>query len=608
VTGPIVHRADLPVTVAGLIDAFRTGDLSPSEAMEATIARVAANDDPAVWIGGIDADAARRVARNPVAGPLSGVPFAVKDNIDVGGAPTTAGCPAYSYDAATSATAVDRLVDAGALVLGKTNLDQFATGLVGTRSPYGIPINPFDATVVPGGSSSGSAVAVAAGLVPFALGTDTAGSGRIPAALGNIVGFKPTLGLVSTVGVVPACRSLDCVSVFALTARDAAIVFEVLDGPDAHDIYSRPLAARQQRRVAAPGDVTIGVPDESVLARCDAELAAAFEMHMEELAALGVTLRGVDLGPFLEAGALLYGGPWLAERHVGVGQFIEDHPDEVHPITRSIILGAARFSAADAFAAEYRRRELAIRAAAAWCDVDAIVVPSVPTIPTIEQVASDPIGLNTRLGQFSTFVNLLDLCAIALPGGLLPSGLPVGFTLVAPACSDRFLLGLADDYQRLVDRPLGALGARMGQSGGIVEPAATSVPLAVVGAHLSGQPLNHQLVSCGARLAARTTTSARYRLVALAESVPPKPGLERVSEDGASIEVEVWDVPAETFGSFVAAVPGPLAIGKLELADGTWVSGFVCEPVGLDGAEDITRFGGWRAYITQDPNPERTGP
>ena len=308
-------------------------------------------------------------------------------------------------------------------------------------------------------------------------------------------------------------------------------------------------------------------------------------------------LRRVDLGPFLEAGALLYEGPWLAERHVGVGPFIEDHPDDVHPITRSIILGATRFSAADAFAAEYRRRELAIRAAAAWRDVDAIVLPSVPTIPTIEQVAADPIGLNTRLGQFSTFVNLLDLCAIALPGGLLPSGLPVGFTLVAPACSDRFLLGLGDDYQRLVDRPLGALGARMDTSGGIGEPAANSIPLAVVGAHLSGQPLNDQLVSRGARLAARTTTSARYRLVALEASVPPKPGLARVPEGGASIEVEVWDVPAESFGSFVAAVPAPLAIGKLELADGTWVSGFVCEPVGLDGAEDITRFGGWRAYL-----------
>ncbi len=602
-TESTVPEADLPVTVAGLIDAFWSGELSPSDVMEATIARIDDHDDPAVWIGDVDSEGARRRARTTSFGALVGVPFAVKDNIDVGGMPTTAGCPSYSYEPARSATAVARLVGAGALVVGKTNLDQFATGLVGTRSPYGTPTNPFDARIVPGGSSSGSAVVVAAGLVPFALGTDTAGSGRIPAALGNIVGFKPTLGLVSTVGVVPACRSLDCVSVFALTARDASIVFDVMDRPDATDIYARPVGARHQRRAVAPADVTIGVPDDSVLATCDPELAAAFARHTDELATLGVTLRRVDLGSFLEAGALLYDGPWLAERHAGVGQFIEEHPDDVHPITRAIVMGAARFNAADAFAAEYRRRGLAIQAAATWRDVDAIVVPSVPTIPTIDEVAADPIGVNTRLGRFSTFVNLLDLCAIALPGGLLPSGLPVGFTLVAPACSDRFLLSLGHDYQRLVDRPLGALSARMETSGGSLEAVVTSIPLAVVGAHLSGQPLNEQLVSRGARLAARTTTSARYRLVALAESVPPKPGLARVSEGGASIEVEVWDVPAETFGSLVAAIPAPLAIGKLELADGTWVSGFVCEPVGLDGAEDITRFGAWRAYLAQ-----RTGP
>jgi allophanate hydrolase len=605
VTGLAARRADLPVTVAALIDAYRSGELTPTDVMEATLARVAAHGDPAVWIGRIDADALREAASNSSPDALGGVPFAVKDNIDVAGVPTTAGCPAYSYEAATSATAVDHLVVAGAVVVGKTNLDQFATGLVGTRSPYGTPTNLFDPTVVPGGSSSGSAVAVSAGLVPFALGTDTAGSGRVPAALGNIIGFKPTLGLVSSVGVVPACRSLDCVSVFALTARDAAIVLDALDRPDGNDIYSRPVGLRRQRAVASPTDVTIGVPDESVLASCDPPLVEAYSRHVEELVSLGVEVRRIDLTPFLEAGALLYDGAWLAERHAAVGGFIEEHPDDVHPITRSIIMGAGRFTAADAFAAEYRRRELAIETATTWGDVDAIVVPSVPTIPTIDEVAADPIGVNARLGRFSTFVNLLDLCAVAVPGGMLRTGLPVGFTLVAPACSDRFLLALADDYQRLVDRPLGALHATIDGAGHRPGSPATSIPLAVVGAHLSGQPLNDQLVSRGARLAARTTTSANYRLVALAASTPPKPGLARVADGGARIEVEVWDVPADAFGSFVAAVPAPLAIGKLELADGTWVSGFVCEPVGLDGAEDITDFGGWRAYLAQRTGSDR---
>jgi allophanate hydrolase len=603
VTIPIASRTDLPVTVAGLIDAYRSGELSPSDVISATLARIAAYDDPAVWIGDIDADAVNRRAMDTSVGPLGGVPFAVKDNIDVAGSATTAGCPAYGYRAETSSPAVDDLAAAGALVIGKTNLDQFATGLVGTRSPYGTPINPFDPAIVPGGSSSGSAVAVAAGLVPFALGTDTAGSGRIPAALGNIIGFKPTLGLVSTLGVIPACRSLDCVSVFALTARDAALVFDVLDHHDPGDIYARSLGARRQRRAAAPTEVTIGVPDASVIASCDPQLAEAYWRHIEELASLGVDVRRIDLRPFLEAGALLYDGPWLAERHAAVGQFIDEHPDDVHPITRSIIMGAGRFTAADAFAAEYRRRELVIETASTWRDVDVVVVPSVPTIPTIDEVAADPIGLNARLGRFSTFVNLLDLCAVAVPGGKLPTGIPVGFTLVAPACSDLFVLALADDYQRFFDRPLGALGATMDDAGHRPGDLPTSIPLAVVGAHLSGQPLNDQLVSRGARLAARTTTSAAYRLVALAETTPPKPGLARVAEGGAAIEVEVWDVPIETFGSFVGAVPAPLAIGKVELADGSWVSGFVCEPLGLEGAEDITDFGGWRAFLAQRPVP-----
>ena len=540
---------------------------------------------------------------------MAGVPFAVKDNIDVAGIETTAGCPAFGSVPAVSATAVDHLTAAGAIVTGKTNLDQFATGLVGTRSPYGTPRNPFDPALVPGGSSSGSGVAVAAGLVPFALGTDTAGSGRVPAAFGNIVGCKPTNGLVSTTGVVPACRSLDCVSVFALTARDAALVLGAIARPDAADIYSRPVADRRQRAIAAPDDIVVGIPDDSILERCDPEIAEMFEVQCKELANLGVRLRRVAVGPFLDVGDLLYEGPWLAERDAAVGAFLDAHADEVHPVPHAIITGGRRFSATDLFRAEYRRRELARQAETVWADVDAIVLPSVPTVPTLAAVEADPIGINARLGMFSTFVNLLDLCAVAVPGGLLASPrpslslrrggeVPVGFTLVAPACSDWFLLDLADRYQRMVDRPLGAIGARIDPSAApIAADRWASVPLAVVGAHLAGQPLNHQLLERGARLAARTTTAPAYRLVALTDTSPAKPGLVRVDDDGTAIEVEVWDVPIDRFGSFVDGIPAPLAIGKLELADGSWVNGFVCEPVGIERATDITDFRGWRAYL-----------
>ncbi len=572
------------------------------EVVDSTLARIAANDDRAIWIGELDPERIRTEADSVGAripgGALGGVPFAVKDNIDVAGIETTAGCPAFGSVAEVSAAAVDHLTGSGAIMIGKTNLDQFATGLVGTRSPYGTPRNPFDPAVVPGGSSSGSGVAVAAGLVPFALGTDTAGSGRVPAALGNIVGCKPTRGLVSTTGVVPACRSLDCVSVFALTGRDAALVLGVIARPDDADIYSRPLADRRQRKVAAPEDIVIGVPDDSILEGCDQEVAEMFEVQRKELAHLGVRLRPVDVGPFLAVGDLLYDGPWLAERDAAVGAFLDAHPNEVHPIPRDIITSGRRFSAADMFRAEYRRRELAREAATAWMDVDAIVLPSVPTVPTLATVEADPIGVNARLGMFSSFVNLLDLCAVAVPGGLLASGVPVGFTLVAPACSDSFLLDLTDRYQRMVDRPLGATGSRIGSSDvGLDGDSPATVSVAVVGAHLAGQPLNHQLIERRASLVARTTTSPRYRLVALADTTPAKPGLVRVDDDGAAIEVEVWEMPIERFGSFVDGIPAPLAIGKLELADGSWVNGFVCEPTGIERATDITHFGGWRAYL-----------
>ncbi len=606
-------------TIAALRQALTEGSLHPGDVAREVLAAIAAHDDPAVWIGAIDGAAVERAAGLLDSRgleidrlPLYGIPFAVKDNIDIAGQVTTAGCPAFASVAAASAQVVERLLEAGAVVVGKTNLDQFATGLVGTRTPYGVPRNPFDPSLVPGGSSSGSAVAVAAGLVPFALGTDTAGSGRIPAAIMNVVGFKPTPGLVSTRGVVPACRSLDCISVFALTADDAVAVFEAIAGLDLSDPYARPQGARHLIEPREPTDLVLGVPDAATLAaHVDAAYREAFARQVDELRELGARVNVVDMAPFLAVGDLMYDGPWVAERLAAVGDFIEGHPDDVLAVTRAIILGARRFSADDAFRAEYHRRELAIATAGVWDEVDVLCVPSVPGVPSLDDVVADPVGVNARLGRFSTFVNLLDLCAVATPGGFTSHGgagrLPAGFTLIGPACTDRLLLALAGQYQEThgSDRALGALQRgrprdRPRRSSTVEHRSdATTIPLVVVGAHLTGQPLNHQLTGIGASLAATTTTAPVYRLYAIAETTPPKPGLVRVGDGdgGASIEVEVWDVPAARLGSFVAAVAPPLAIGAVCLSDGRWVSGFVCEPTALDGATDITTFGGWRAWI-----------
>jgi allophanate hydrolase len=607
-----VKAADVPRTAAGLREAYLDG-LRPSDVAAAVLARVAAHGDAATWIGGVDGEAlaarARRLEadpRGPDALPLYGVPFAVKDNIDVAGLPTTAGCPEFASTPARSAPVVELLEAAGALLVGKTNMDQFATGLVGTRSPYGTPRNAIDAQLVPGGSSSGSGVAVGAGLVTFALGTDTAGSGRVPAAMNGVLGVKPTRGLLSTGGVIPACRSIDCVSVFALTAADAAVVLDVLDVHDPDDPFSLPAT---QRAAAAPrpvGGLRIGVPD---LGRFDLDpgVAEAHARHVSELEVLGARIVPVDVGPLLAIGALLYQGPWVAERLAGVGDFLAAHPDAGLALTRGIIEGAAAYTAVDAFRAGYRLQELRREARPTWDRVDVLLLPTVPRIPTIAEVERAPLALNAELGTFSTFVNLADLCAVAVPGGRTAGGRPVGFTLVAPAGHDRVLLAVTAEHQAAVGSAVGADVAVPSRALDAVGAPPSSlddgerVELAVVGAHLTGQPLNHQLVDRGAVLAARTTTAPAYRLHALAVPGLPKPGLERVGLDGAPVVCEVWSVPVAGFGAFVAHVPAPLAIGKVELADGRWVSGFVCEPAALVDAVDITAFGGWESWLTRGP-------
>ncbi|MDH1054947.1 allophanate hydrolase [Aquipseudomonas alcaligenes] len=522
--------------------------------------------------------------------PLYGVPFAIKDNIDVAGWPTTAACPEFAYTAEADATVVAKLRAAGAIVIGKTNLDQFATGLVGTRSPYGAVPNSFDPDYVSGGSSSGSASVVARGLLPFALGTDTAGSGRVPAGFNNIVGLKPTKGWLSTRGLLPACRTLDCISVFALTVADAQAVATLAGGFDAADPYSRenPSSAK----VGMPARPRLAVPASAEFFG-DVQNQAVFEQALGQLRELGAELVEIDFTPFRELAEQLYYGSWVAERTVAL-----EHVDPAHinPVVRGIVQNGAKYSACDAYKAEYIRAELSRRINDALAEFDALVVPTSPTIRTLAEMVAEPVLFNSQFGTYTNFTNLADLCALAVPAGLRADGLPAGITLLAPAWHDQALASLGRRWQDFRALPLGATGRALSPQGTPTQ-APGSVRVAVVGAHLTGMPLNFQLTRRDAVLVEQTTSSAHYRLYALPGTVPPKPGLARVAEDGAEIIVELWDVPQARFGEFVAEIPPPLGIGNLQLADGRWVKGFICEPYALEGARDITGFGGWRAFI-----------
>lgn len=586
-----------------LAAAYRAG-LKPS-ALLAHLRKKAATDAHHAWISLLPAErlqamAAELDAKDPASLPLYGVPFAIKDNIDLVDHPTTAGCPDYAYVPGSSAFVVEKLIAAGAIPLGKTNLDQFATGLNGTRSPYGACRNAFDPDFISGGSSSGSAVSVALGQVSFALGTDTAGSGRVPAAFNNLVGLKPSCGLLSTRGVVPACRSLDAVSIFALTAGDAQQVFAVAQGQDTQDPYSRP--AKPYGRGFAPGDAfRFGVPLPDQLAFFgDSENPALFAAAVARLESLGGTAMEVDFSPLLETARLLYGGPWVAERYHAIRDFIERQPGSVFPVTRAITLGAKNYSATDAFDAFYHLQALKRCCTELWQGIDVMLTPTTGRHYTIAEVEAEPIQRNTDLGYYTNFMNLLDYSAVAVPAAMRSDGLPFGVTLFAPAHQDIPLLQLAGRWQADTALPLGATCQGL--------PAPTSLPqavangqvrVAVCGAHLSGLPLNWQLTQRGGRLIAVTQSAPDYRFYALAGGPPLRPGMVRVSEGGVSIEVEVWELPASEFGSFVAGIPAPLGIGRIKLADGSEVSGFICEPAGLTGAEDITALGSWRAWMAK---------
>jgi allophanate hydrolase len=581
------------LSIPGLLAAYRDGRYTAAELIDAVWRRADTPDVQHIWItrfthAEVMGYVAALAGHTPAELPLYGIPFVIKDNIDLAGVPTTVACPDFAYTPTRSAFVVERLIAAGAIPLGKTNLDQFATGLVGTRSPYGACHNSVQPEYVSGGSSSGSAVAVACRLASFSLGTDTAGSGRVPAAFNGLIGLKPTLGRLSTRGVVPACRTIDCVTIFATTAADAARVLDCAAGFDAEDPQSRRLGNQPL------AGLRFGLPRAAQLEFFgDREYERLFHAAVARLESLGGRPVEVDFAPFLEAARLLYEGPWVAERYAAVGEFLEAHPDSVLPVTRRIIAGGKARLAVDAFRAQYRLAELKRRSEAAWSQVDVLLTPTAGTIYTIAAVEADPVTLNSNLGYYTQFMNLLDLSGVAVPAGRRTDGLPFGVTLVGPAGTERALLALAGRFE--------AAGTAAGVAATTATAAARVPPgyvaIAVCGAHMAGLPLNHQLTDRGGLKIAALPTAPCYRLIALPGGPPFRPGLLKVADGGAAIELEVWALPSAQVGSFVAAIPAPLGIGRCELADGSSVSGFICEGYAEAGATDITAYGGWRAYL-----------
>ncbi|HWT58924.1 MAG TPA: allophanate hydrolase [Rhizobium sp.] len=577
---------------------------SPVDVIETVILRRAASEDPAIFITPTPDDTLRAEARSlmerapePNSLPLWGIPFAVKDNIDVAGLPTTAACPAFAYNPEKDATVIARLRAAGAIVIGKTNLDQFATGLNGTRSPYGAPRSVFDKNYVSGGSSSGSAVAVASGLASFALGTDTAGSGRVPAAFNNLVGIKPTPGLVPNVGVVPACRSVDVVTVFASTVGDGVAVRKVMEGYDGADPFSRRAAPSS---LPASG-LRIGVLDEAEREFFgNSHVEALYDAAIKRARALGATIVPFDYAPFRQAAELLYNGPWVAERLAAVKAFLATNNGDFDPTVRTIIEGAKAYDAVDAFEGRYRLEALRQKTKTEWEKVDLLMLPTSPTTYTVEEMKADPIVKNGHFGRYTNFANLLDCAAIAVPAGFDANGhLPAGVTFVGPAFTDDALAPFADAMHRAADTGMGKdRKAALPEASRVAPPSDDFVPIVVVGAHLTDMPLNHELTRPGGYRLRRARTDGSYRLFALHGTIPPKPGLVRdPGFTGYGVEVEVWALPPAAFAGFVQNIPAPLGVGKITLDDGSCVTGFLCEAHAVTGGREITEFGSWRNYV-----------
>lgn len=589
--------------IQSLLSGYRDGAFTPADVMDEVLSRVEAAEDKKVWITRLTREQVMTYVEalneaSPETHPLYGIPFAIKDNIDLKGIPTTAACAEYEYIPEKSAHVVAQLIEAGAIPIGKTNLDQFATGLVGVRSPYGACRNSFDPEYISGGSSSGSAVSVATGLVSFSLGTDTAGSGRVPAAFNNLVGLKPSKGLLSTRGVVPACRSLDVVSIFALSTLDAERVFKVAADYDAADAYARPMQT-PILSYGIPGEgFRFGVPKEEQLEFFDdAESHALYTASIARLEAMGGEAVEIDFAPFLEAARLLYEGPWVSERYVAIEDLITSNPDALLEVTRTIIGGGAEPTAASGFKAQYRLAELRRKSEAVWQEVGFILTPTAGTIYRIDEVEADPIQLNSNLGYYTNFMNLLDLSALAVPAGFRDDGLPNGVTLFAPAFYDRELLGIGAQLHRQLGGNMGATGVPLPELTPAPGTATGYLPVAVCGAHMEGLPLNYQLTDRGGRLLERTTTSANYRLFLLPGGPPQRPGMIRDLEGGC-IEVEVWELPAVNMGDFLNQIPAPLGLGRVQLADGSNVPGFLCEGYAVAHAQELTAYGSWRKFIS----------
>ena len=544
----------------------------PVAAAQAALNAIEAFADPALFITRVPAEIVLARAAELPEGPLRGLPFVVKDNIDCAGLPTTAACPDSAYIPTEDSPAVARLLAAGALLLGKVNLDQFATGLVGVRSPYGTPRNALLPDHIPGGSSSGSATAVASGIAAFSLGTDTAGSGRIPAAAQGLVGLKPSLGLVPTRGAVPACRSLDCISVFATGVADASAVLQVMAGPDAADPYSRAAPAGWQA-AGAPSMGRVAVPQAEQLVFDTADDAARFDAAIARLETLGASIHRVDIAALLDVAKRLYEGAWVAERTEALRDRVEHKPDTLHPITRAILQGGLSKLTVDAFADFHAAAQARLFARRIFDAADALLLPTHPGLPTLADLEAAPIAANSRLGTYTNFVNLCDLAALAVPNGRRGDGVPCGITFVGPAFAEATLAGLG--------------AAFMG------EVAADEIALFCIGAHMSGLALNHQVLRHGGRFVNAARTTAEYRLFDLGA----RPGMLRVADGGVVILGEIWAIPAATLGPFLAEIPPPLGFTRVRLEDGTTPLGFIAEPAGVAGLLDIPASGGWRAHL-----------
>jgi len=591
----------LPFTISALHAAYADG-VTPDQIVTECFRRIDDVNDAGIFIHRMTIDACLAAAQSlgdfdAQNKPLWGVPFVIKDNIDAAGAPTTAGCPAFAYDAADDAFVVAQLREAGAILIGKANLDQFATGLVGVRSPYQPPKNAVDPMIVPGGSSSGSAVAVGHGFATFSLGTDTAGSGRVPAALNNIVGLKPSLGALSATGVVPACRTLDTISIFALTVEDAYAAFLVAQAYDEQDSQSKhfsfpPLSA-------LPPSLKVGIPSSDTIEFFgDAIQSASFYNSIETLKSLGATIVEMDFQPFYDVAQLLYEGSWVAERHAVIEHLLKSDPNSVHPVTTQIVSKAVNFSATDAFRDQYKVADLKRAVEPIMATIDLLCVPTIPTFYSVDDLARDPVQPNSNFGTYTNFVNLLDMCGIAVPTATRSDGRPGNVTLLAGAGKDGFIASIASHIHQKSNVNLGATSCPLTcLPAASVAPAEDEMKVLVCGAHMSGLPLNYQLTDLGARFLKQAQTNDDYTMFSLAGDLPARPGLVRANR-GRKIEVEIWAIPKTSFGAFISQIPAPLGIGTVTLDDGEQVKGFICENMGLKNATDITHFGGWRNFLT----------